>query len=65
MKEPKPLGSVEQAEKDYAEAMADRKEFGDQFDAEYIRYGIDPSDPNRSAKLFQAKMKSGNAVEVR
>ena len=65
VKEPKPLGSVEQAEKDYAEAMADRKEFGDQFDAEYIRYGIDPNDPNRSAKLFQAKMKSGNAVEVR
>ena len=65
VKEPKPLGSVEQAQKDYEEAMADQREYGDQFEAEYIRYGIDPSDPNRSAKLFQAKMKSGNAVEVR
>ena len=56
--QPKPLGAVAQAEKDYAEAMADQEEFGNQFEAEYIRYGIDPNDPNRSAKLFAAKMKS-------
>ena len=62
VKEPKPLGTVAQAEKDYKEALEDQAEYGNQFEAEYIRYGIDPADPNRSAKLFQAKMK-GSAVE--
>lgn len=57
VKEPKPLGTVAQAEKDRAEALADEAEYGNQFEAEYIRYGIDPADPNRSAKLFAAKMK--------
>jgi hypothetical protein len=57
VKEPKPLGTVAQAEKDRAEALADEAEYGNQFEAEYIRYGIDPNDPNRSAKLFAAKMK--------
>ena len=60
--EPKPLGTVEQAQKDYQEYLADREENGDQIDAEYIRYGIDPSDPHKVEKLFAAKMKS---VEVR
>ena len=64
VKEPKPLDIVAQAEKDRQEVLAEREEFGDQFDAEYIRYGIDPKDPNRSAKLFQAKMKSNSYVEV-
>ena len=64
VKEPKPLDIVAQAEKDRQEVLAEREEFGDQFDAEYIRYGIDPKDPNRSAKLFQAKMKSNSLVEV-
>ena len=64
VKEPKPLDIVAQAEKDRQEVLAEREEFGDQFDAEYIRYGIDPKDPNRSAKLFQAKMKSNGYVEV-
>ena len=64
VKEPKPLDIVAQAEKDRQEVLAEREEFGDQFDAEYIRYGIDPKDPNRSAKLFQAKMKSNSHVEV-
>ncbi len=58
VKQPRALGTVAQAEKDYADAVADEKEFGNQFEAEYIRYGIDPEDPNRSAKLFAAKMKS-------
>ena len=62
VKEPKPLGTVAQAEKDYKEALEDQAEYGNQFEAEYLRYGIDPADPNRSAKLFQAKMK-GSAVE--
>lgn len=62
VKEPRALGTVAQAEKDRKEALADEAEFGNQFEAEYIRYGIDPADPNRSAKLFQAKMK-GTAVE--
>ena len=62
VKEPRALGTVAQAEKDRKEALADEAEFGNQFEAEYIRYGIDPADPNRSAKLFQAKMK-GSAVE--
>lgn len=62
VKEPRALGTVAQAEKDRKEALADEAEFGNQFEAEYIRYGIDPTDPNRSAKLFQAKMK-GIAVE--
>ena len=57
VKEPKPLGTVAQAEKDRAEALADEAEYGNQFEAEYIRYGIDPNDPNRSAKLFAARMK--------
>ncbi len=60
--EPKPLGTVEQAQKDYQEYLADREENGDQIDAEYIRYGIDPSDPHKVEKLFAAKMKG---VEVR
>lgn len=68
VKEPKPLDIMAQAEKDRQEVFAEREEFGDQFDAEYIRYGIDPKDPNKSAKLFQAKMKSkgyvGNAEGV-
>lgn len=58
VKQPRALGTVAQAKKDYADAVADEKEFGNQFEAEYIRYGIDPEDPNRSAKLFAAKMKS-------
>ena len=62
VKEPRALGTVAQAEKDRKEALADEAEYGNQFEAEYIRYGIDPADPNRSAKLFQAKMK-GTAVE--
>ena len=64
VKEPRALGAVAQAEKDREEAIADEAEYGNQFDAEYIRYGIDPADPNRSAKLFQAKMKSNSHVEV-
>ena len=63
VKEPKPLGTVAQAQKDYEEAMADQAEYGDQFEAEYIRYGIDPNDPNKSAKLFMAKMKSSGHPE--
>ena len=59
--EPKPLDVMAQAEKDRRETLAEREEFGDQFDAEYIRYGIAPSDPNRCAKLFQAKMKCNNS----
>ena len=62
VKEPKPLDIMAQAEKDRQEVFAEREEFGDQFDAEYIRYGIDPKDPNKSAKLFQAKMKSKSYV---
>ena len=62
VKEPRALGTVAQAEKDRKEALADEAEYGNQFEAEYIRFGIDPADPNRSAKLFQAKMK-GTAVE--
>ena len=62
VKEPKPLDIMAQAEKDRQEVIAEREEFGDQFDAEYIRYGIDPKDPNKSAKLFQAKMKSKGYV---
>ena len=62
VKEPKPLDIMAQAEKDRQEVIAEREEFGDQFDAEYIRYGIDPKDPNKSAKLFQAKMKSKSYV---
>ena len=65
VKEPKPLNVVEQAEKDREEFLAEREDFGDQFEAEYIRYGIDPKDPNRSAKLFQLKMKSNSMSEVR
>ena len=63
VKEPKPLGTVAQAQKDYEEAMADQAEYGNQFEAEYIRYGIDPNDPNKSAKLFMAKMKSSGHPE--
>lgn len=62
VKEPKPLDCVQQAQKDYEEAIADQEEYGNQFEAEYIRYGIDPSDPNRSAKLFAAKIK-GDVVQ--
>ena len=65
VKEPKPLNVVQQAEKDREEYLAEREDFGDQFDAEYIRYGIDPKDPNRNAKLFQLKMKSNSMSEVR
>jgi hypothetical protein len=60
--EPKPLRTVEQAQKDYQEYLADREENGDQMDAEYIRYGIDPTDPHRVQKLFIARTKS---TEVR
>lgn len=63
VKEPKSLGTVAQAEKDRQEVLAEREEFGDQFEAEYIRYGIDPEDPNRTAKLFQARMKSSGYAE--
>lgn len=63
VKEPRALGAVAQAEKDREEAIADEAEYGNQFDAEYIRYGIDPADPNRQAKLFQMKMKSNGYVE--
>ena len=63
VKEPKPLGTVAQAQKDYEEAMADQAEYGNQFEAEYIRYGIDPDDPNRQAKLFQMKMKGTALVK--
>jgi hypothetical protein len=62
--EPKPLGSVEQAQKDYEEAIADQEEYGNQFEAEYIRYGIDPADPSRSAKLYAAKMKCQGVEEA-
>lgn len=57
IKEPKPLSSEKQAQKDYEEVIAEQEEYGDQFEAEYIRFGIDPADPNRTAKLFAAKMK--------
>ena len=58
IKEPKVLDIVAQAKKDQEEALEDEAEYGNQFEAEYLRYGIDPADPNRSAKLFQMKMKS-------
>jgi hypothetical protein len=64
VKEPRALGAVAQAEKDREEAIADEAEYGNQFDAEYIRYGIDPADPNRQAKLFQMKMKGSHVEEV-
>jgi hypothetical protein len=64
VKEPKPLGTIAQAEKDRQEALAEREEFGDQFAAEYVRYGIDLNDPNRQAKLFQMKMKGSHVEEV-
>ena len=60
--EPKPLRTVEQAQKDYQEYLADREKNGDQMDAEYIRYGIDPTDPHRVQKLFIARTKG---TEVR
>ena len=63
VKEPRALSVEAQAEKDLKECNAEREEFGDQFEAEYIRYGIDPKDPNRSAKLFQMKMKSSSIAE--
>lgn len=59
-KEPRKLGVVEQAQKDYEEYMAEREELGNQLDAEYIRNGIDPEDPARAQKLFAIKMKSKN-----
>ena len=62
VKEPRALGVVAQAEKDRKEALADSAEYGDQFEAEYVRYGIDPADPYRQQKLFQMKMK-GHCVE--
>jgi len=62
VKEPRALGVVAQAEKDRKEALADSAEYGDQFEAEYVRYGIDPADPCRQQKLFQMKMK-GHCVE--
>ena len=64
VKEPNALSAVAQAEKDREEAIADEAEYGNQFDAEYIRYGIDPADPNRQAKLFQMKMKGSHVEEV-
>lgn len=56
-KEPRKLGVVEQAQKDYEEYMAEREELGNQLDAEYIRNGIDPEDPARAQKLFAIRMK--------
>ena len=56
-KEPRKLGVVEQAQKDYEEYMAEREELGNQLDAEYIRNGIDPDDPARAQKLFAIRMK--------
>lgn len=52
---PKPGGIVEQTKQAYEEKMADLAEYGEPFDAEYIRYGIEPDDPDRARKLLAAK----------
>ena len=51
--EPKMLNSVKQAQKDYEEHVAELEGQGvNALDAEYIRAGIDPTDPLRSQKLL-------------
>lgn len=37
------------------EAQEEKAQVGDGFDSEYIKYGIDPTDPNRAALLTRAK----------
>lgn len=49
---------VEQAKKNYEECMQERMETGDQINAEYIRHGISPDDPQRVHKLLVAKAKA-------
>ena len=53
--EPKIGNVIEQTKQAYKEKMADIAEYGEPFDAEYIRYGIEPDDPNRAQKLLAAK----------
>lgn len=41
--------------KQLQEAEEEKAQVGDGFDAEYIKYGIDPGDPNKAALLLRAK----------
>lgn len=45
----------EQAKKYKEQAEKDRQAICDLFNTEYVKYGLDPDDPNRVAKLQQAK----------
>ena len=40
-----------------AEIDAEKANVGDAFDDQYLKYGIDPKDPNRAVKLMQAQRK--------
>ena len=44
---------------EWAEVLAERNNPATSVDSEYIRFGIDPADPNRAARLLQAKAVRG------
>lgn len=46
---------IKQQEKYEKEAAAEKAAVGNVFEAEYLKYGISPNDPNKAAKLMQAK----------
>lgn len=54
--------TVEQAKKDYAEHIQDLQSSCNSQDAEYIRLGIDPEDPNRIQKMLIKKAMQGTEV---
>lgn len=56
------LNTVEQAKKDYAEHIQDLQSNCNSQDAEYIRMGIDPNDPNRIQKMLIKKAMQGTEV---
>lgn len=44
-----------QQQKKYEQQVQKEKAVGNVFDNQYLKYGIDPQDPNRAAKLMQAQ----------
>lgn len=62
IKQPKTLDVHEQAQKDYQEHLKDLENPTESPDAEYIRLGISPDDPDRIQKMLIKKAMQGTEV---
>lgn len=62
IKQPKALDVHEQAQKDYQEHLKDLENPTESPDAEYIRLGISPDDPDRIQKMLIKKAMQGTEV---